>query len=146
MATKQQIDKALESYPAATARSRERRSRGELAVSAHYEPERRRVHVELVSGTALAVPVKLIQGLERARPAQLANVHVVGRGYGLHWPDLDVDLAVPDLIAGSLGTRAWMRALAKRGGERTSPAKTAASRENGKRGGRPRKEPPSTPA
>ena len=139
MATKLQIDKALAGHSAAVARGRERRARGELAASARYEADRNRVHVELVSGSAIAVPVKLLQGLSRAKPAQLQNVMVTGRGYGLYWPELDVDISVPDLIAGSLGTRAWMRELAKRGGRRTSAAKAAAARENGKQGGRPRK-------
>ena len=141
MATKAQIQKALTGHAAAVARGRARRARGELAASARYEPERERVHVELVSGSAIAVPVSLLQGLKGAKPAQLRHVEVTGRGYGLYWPQLDVDVSVPDLIAGSLGTRAWMKALAKRGGSRTSSAKAAAARENGRRGGRPRKQP-----
>lgn len=139
MATKTQIDKALSGHATAAARGRVRRARGDLAASARYEPERDRVHVELVSGSAIAVPVHLLQGLKGARRAQLQHVIVTGRGYALHWPELDVDVSVPDLIAGSLGTRTWMQALAKRGGSRTSGAKAAAARENGKRGGRPRK-------
>jgi len=145
MATKTQIQRALSGHSAAVARGRDRRARGELAISARYEPDRKRVHVELASGSALAVPVSLLQGLKGARPAQLQYVTVTGRGYGLYWPELDVDLSVPDLIAGSLGTRAWMRALAKRGGSRTSSAKAAAARENGRRGGRPRKQPAVSP-
>lgn len=34
----------------------------------------------------------------------------------------------------------YLAAIGKTGGERTSPAKAAASRENGKRGGRPKKQ------
>lgn len=140
MATKAQVGKALSGHPSAAARGRARRQRGELAASVRYEPNRNRVHVELVSGSAIAVPVRLLQGLEGAKPAQLRRVTITGRGFGLHWAELDVDVSVPDLIAGSLGTRAWMRALAKRGGSRTSGVKAAAARENGKRGGRPRKQ------
>ena len=46
------------------------------------------------------------------------------------------DLAVPDLMAGLFGTRAWM---ARRAGRTTSPAKAEAARRNGAKGGRPRK-------
>lgn len=141
MATKAQIDKALSGHAAAAARGRQRRARGELAESARYEPHRNRIHVELISGSAIAVPVVLLQGLRKAKPSQLRHVTVVGRGHGLHWPDLDVDISVPDLIAGSLGSRTWMKELARRGGRRSSAAKAAAARENGKRGGRPRKHP-----
>ena len=140
MATKAQIARALKGHSTAAAKGRDRRKRGDLAASARYEPDRNRVHVELLSGSALAIPVELIQGLKGATPAQLREVVVTGRGYGLYWQALDVDVAVPDLIAGSLGTRAWMRALAKQGGKSTSVAKAAAARENGRRGGRPRKQ------
>lgn len=117
-----------------------RRARGDIATSARYDVNRERVHVELQSGSAFAVPVHLLQGLKGAKRAQLQRVTVTGGGMGLHWPDLDVDLSIPDLLAGSLGTRAWMKALGKRGGSKTSGAKAAAARENGKRGGRPRKD------
>ena len=140
MATKAQVEKALSGHAAAAARGRARKARGDLATSARYEADRERVHVELLSGSAIAVPVHLLQGLRGAKRAQLERVMVTGRGIGLYWPDLDVDLSVPDLIAGSLGTRSWMKALGKRGGSKTSGAKAAAARENGKRGGRPRKQ------
>jgi hypothetical protein len=57
----------------------------------------------------------------------------------LHWPALDVDLFVPGLVVGIFGTRAWMtRELARVAGQTTSPAKAAAARSNGAKGGRPR--------
>jgi hypothetical protein len=59
--------------------------------------------------------------------------------YGLHWESLDVDLGVPELIAGVFGTKAWMTELGRLGGQVKSVAKEKAARENGKRGGRPRK-------
>jgi hypothetical protein len=52
-----------------------------------------------------------------------------------------LDLAVPDLIAACVGSRAWMSALARQGGKATTTAKRQAARENGKKGGRPRKVP-----
>lgn len=146
MAIKSQIEKALADYAGAAARGRARRDSGNLAVSAHYEARRRRIHVELKSGGAIAVPVRLLQGLADSSAAKLRKMVVTGGGFGLHWPELDVDLSVPDLIAGSFGTRSWMRALGKRGGSSSSAAKAAAARENGKRGGRPRKTHPDAAA
>jgi hypothetical protein len=139
MASKKQLDRALGGYAVAAERGRAARARGDLAASARYETKQGRIHVELVSGSAVAVPVDRLQGLGNATPLQLRKVTVIGRGRVLHWPDLDIDISVPDLIAGSLGTRAWMRQMGKHGGRRSSPAKAAAARENGKRGGRPRK-------
>jgi len=47
---------------------------------------------------------------------------------------------LPALLEGFLGSKAWMAArLGERGGRAATPAKTAASRANGKLGGRPRK-------
>jgi hypothetical protein len=48
-----------------------------------------------------------------------------------------VDLSIPGLLAGLFGTKAYM---ARRAGQAKSPAKAAAARENGRKGGRPRKQ------
>jgi hypothetical protein len=61
-------------------------------------------------------------------------------GFNLHWPTLDVDLYVPALVSGIFGTRDWMsKQLARVAGQAKSPAKAAAARANGAKGGRPRK-------
>ena len=106
------------------------------AASARYEAAGRRVIVELTNGCTFAFPADLAQGLDGAADADLAAVEILGNGYGLHWPSLDVDLAVPDLMAGLLGTRSW---LARKAGSTTSKAKAEAARQNGKKGGRPRR-------
>jgi hypothetical protein len=101
--------------------------------------DRERIFFELTNGVVIGFPYKLLQGLEQATPEQLAKVEVTPSGYGLHWEQLDVDLGVPQLVAGVFGTRAWMTELGRRGGQAKSIAKGRASRENGRRGGRPRK-------
>jgi len=64
---------------------------------------------------------------------------VLGLGLGLHWERLDVDASVPGLLAGLFGTRAWLdRQRATRAGTTRSPARAAATRRNGAKGGRPR--------
>jgi len=139
MATRNQISRAVDSHlAAATAKGQERRRRGDLALSADYDPRSKRLRIELVSGVAVSIPVSKIQGLANTAGSKIKAVQVEGNGYGLHWPALDLDLSVPDLIAGCFGSRAWMSALARHGGKTRSPAKAAAARENGKKGGRPR--------
>ena len=64
---------------------------------------------------------------------------MAGAGFGLHWPSRDADLAIAGLVNGVFGTRKWMSELARRAGRATSPAKAAATRANGAKGGRPRK-------
>lgn len=92
--------------------------------------------MELESGATFAFPPRLVQGLHDATPAQIAEVEVIGAGYGLHWESLDLDYSVPGLMNGVFGTAEWMAAKA---GRATSPAKAAAARANGAKGGRPRK-------
>jgi hypothetical protein len=87
----------------------------------------------------MGFPSQRLQGLENATPKQLAEVEVTPSGYGLHWESLDVDLGVPELVAGLFGSKAWMSELGRQGGKSKSAAKAQASRDNGKSGGRPRK-------
>jgi hypothetical protein len=69
----------------------------------------------------------------------LARVEITPDGFGLHWEVLDADLRIPGLAAGVFGTKAWMRALAAQAGSARTSRKAAAARENGRKGGRPRK-------
>ncbi len=57
-----------------------------------------------------------------------------------HFPALDLDLYLPSLLEHFMGSRKWMASqLGKAGGQSASEAKQAASRRNGRLGGRPRK-------
>ena len=124
---------------AAEARGRDALANEPRALAARYDRKAARIIVDLASGATFAFPPSLGQGLEAATPDQLVEVEIAGAGFGLHWEVLDVDLSVPALMAGSFGTKAWMRELARRAGSVTSPAKAAAARANGAKGGRPKK-------
>jgi hypothetical protein len=107
---------------------------------ARYDRRTRRILVDLTNGCSFAFPARQAQGLEWASDAELAQVEVLGLGFGLHWERLDVDLSVPGLLAGLFGTKAYMdRQRAAHAGSATSAAKAAAARRNGAKGGRPRK-------
>jgi hypothetical protein len=123
------IDEALQHGRAA-------RKNEPRASEARYDRRQKRIVVKLTNGSTFAFPPRLAQGLEAATDDQLAAVEVLGSGYGLHWETLDVDLAVPGLLVGIFGTASYM---AQRAGRATSPAKAAAARVNGAKGGRPRK-------
>ena len=106
------------------------------ATKVRYDQRRDRIIVDLSNGCFFAFPPRLGQGLENATGDQLADVTILGVGYALHWSDLDVDLSIQGLLAGIFGTRSHMARLA---GQTTSPAKAQAARNNGAKGGRPRK-------
>ena len=122
-----QVDAALE-------RGRAARRQEPRAATARYDRRSGRVVVELTNGCTFAFPPKLAQGLETATGEQLSQVEILGSGYGLHWEALDADLSIPGLLAGLFGTKAY---LAQQAGRATSPAKAAAARANGTKGGRP---------
>lgn len=110
------------------------------AVSARYDRRRSRVVVVLSTGVELTFPARLAEGLADASPEDLADVEISPAGLGLHWPKLDADLYVPALLQGVLGSKQWMaRQLGAQGGRSRTASKVAASRENGRKGGRPKK-------
>lgn len=131
--------------PAAMLGKAERRGARSLRTEPHartarYDRKSGRILVELTNGCSFAFPARKAQGLERASEADLAQVEILGLGFGLHWERLDVDLSVPSLLAGLFGTKAYMdRQRAARAGATTSAAKADAARRNGAKGGRPRK-------
>jgi protein involved in temperature-dependent protein secretion len=111
------------------------------AVTADYDARQGRLVIGLNNGVMVMVPVSLLEGLSSAPPDDLADIEISPSGLGLHWPRLDADFYVPALLQGVFGTKRWMAAqLGASGGKATSPAKANAARENGRKGGRPRKQ------
>ena len=127
-------------FVAANGRAAARLAKTPIAVSARYDRRIGRVVVGLSSGLEIAFKPHDAQGLEQAKPGQLADIEISPAGLGLHFPALDADLYLPALLDGFLGSRRWMAAaMGKAGGGATSEAKRVAARTNGKLGGRPRK-------
>jgi hypothetical protein len=110
------------------------------AESAYYDRKSGRIVIHLNSRLVLSFSPRDAQGLEHARPSQLTEIEISPSGFGIHFPKLDADLYVPGLLEGFLGSKKWMAStLGQAGGQSRSRAKRAASRANGKLGGRPRK-------
>lgn len=128
-------------FEAAEARGRAALETEPRATAARYDRKTGRITVDLVNGCTYVFPSHLVQDLSGASPDDLASVEVDGVGFNLHWPKLDVDIYVPALVAGVFGTKDWMtKAMARQAGRSKSPVKTAASRANGAKGGRPKKQ------
>ena len=108
------------------------------AARAAYHTKDNILRIELTNGAAISNPVKLVPALKRASPSDVRSVEVLGRGGGLHWEALDVDLGVPGLVSSVFARPEWMAKLGRVGERRSSATKAAAARRNGRKGGRPR--------
>lgn len=112
-----------------TAVGRKRSGNRPHAVSARFDKRSHRVSVRLDTGIEFLFDPRSAHGLQSATAEDLADVRIEGLGGTLHFPRLDADFSVAGLLEGFLGPLDWVR----------REARAAASRENGKRGGRPKK-------
>ena len=56
--------------------------------------------VDLSDGRTISVPVAWYPRLTYASQSELNNWRLIGKGYGIHWEDLDEDISVEGLLAG----------------------------------------------
>jgi len=127
-------------FKRANQRAKDLEARIPRAVSAHYDRKTKRIVIHLSSKLIVSFSPADVEGLEEAQPSQLREIEVSPSGFGIHFPALDADLYVPGLLDGFLGSKAWMASrLGQIGGRSRSRAKKAASKANGRLGGRPKK-------
>ena len=56
------------------------------------------IRVRFSGGLEIATPVKLFPRLAEAPPSMRERWALNGRGYGIHWPDVDEDITVGGLV------------------------------------------------
>jgi uncharacterized protein DUF2442 len=56
--------------------------------------------VDLIDGRTVSVPVAWYPRLSHGSRTERSNWRLIGRGEGIHWPDLDEDISVESLLAG----------------------------------------------
>ena len=110
------------------------------AIAARYDRRVSRIVISLCSGLELAFPPHIVEGLSKAKSADLMDVEISPTGLGLYFPRIDMDIYIPSLLNSVFGSSNWMASsLGKLGGSSRPEAKASASRNNGKHGGRTRK-------
>ena len=129
-----------DSFTAANRRAKELQLSLPRAIAAYYDRKNRRIVVQLSSNLDVSFSPENAEGLEGATSSQLAEIEITPSGYGIHFSRLDADLYLPALLESFFGSKKWMASrLGEAGGKSKSPAKKAASRANGRMGGRPKR-------
>jgi hypothetical protein len=133
------IQKELRSNFVRASRAGKRAAKTEARASTVvYRPKEHALQMRLTNGAAITLPLELIPNLRRASPQDIRAVEILGQGVGLHWESLDLDISVPGLLSSVFAGPEWLAELGRIGGRKSSAAKAAAARRNGRKGGRPR--------
>jgi hypothetical protein len=56
------------------------------------------LHVVLADGREISAPLAWFPRLRDATPEQRGHWRLIGKGLGVHWPDIDEDIAVTTLM------------------------------------------------
>jgi hypothetical protein len=70
------------------------------ALAAHVEVSEDTLSVELTDGRTIAAPLAWYPRLAHASAEERASWRLLGGGRGIHWPMLDEDISVANLLAG----------------------------------------------
>ena len=58
------------------------------------------ISVDLVDGRTISAPPAWYPRLANGTPTERDNRRLIGRGEGIHWPDLDEDISVTNILSG----------------------------------------------
>jgi len=92
-----------------------------VAKATNLHVSRDRLSVELSDGRTIAVPLDWYPRLAQATVKERSSWRLIGGGRGIHWPELDEDISVENLLSGKpsgesqTSFKSW---LAQRGGRK----------------------------
>ena len=122
------------------------RTRGESefrAETVRYRQDEDAIEIVTTDGAGFLIPRVWIDDLADLRPEDMTDLEVWPGGMAFELPRHDVHVSIHGLLVGVLPKMVPRPALAslfaRRGGTATSEAKRASARNNGAKGGRPRK-------
>ena len=125
-------------FDAANQRAKQTLTQTQVATAVVYHKDTGRIVITFSSDMELSFAPENTQGLEYACAADFAEAEITPSGLGVYFPRIDADLYIPSLLQGLLGTEKWMSEIGRKGGSTRTEAKSAAARQNGKLGGRPK--------
>jgi hypothetical protein len=113
------------------------------AQAVRYLPDHDAIEVITVRNGGFVIPRRLVGVLQDVGVADLAKIDLWPDGSLIEIEDLDIHISVDGMIKAALPVlvpgRIVSGLFAAVGGAATSAAKAKSSRQNGKKGGRPRK-------
>lgn len=116
------------------------RTRERWAAEAFYDPEHDRIELRTGTGWGFVIDRANIKEFERIAPSEMTQMRLSPAGTALHLDGHNVHVSVDGLLASLRPFSLFSKLLARRGGMAKSRAKKQASRRNGAKGGRPRKQ------
>ncbi len=96
--SKQTEIKLTEQMLAKAAAAGEKEFERPRAKAVRYDAERVRLVIELVSGAMLDIPLPMTERLSKASERERSVMALAPFGLGIHWPLVDEDLYVPQLV------------------------------------------------
>src|SRR5947209_345528 len=113
------------------------------ALAVHVEVSEDTLSVELADGRTIAVPLAWYPRLAHGSAEERGSWRLLGGGRGIHWPALDEDVSVANLLAGQPSAESqssfkkWLAGRAKpsRGRRKRSGGEPGAAADRGRDGG-----------
>ena len=102
----------------------------ETATAKHVRVTEGTLVVELVDGRTVSVPIEWYPRLAEGRPSERRKWRLIGPGIGIHWPELDEDISVEDLLFGlpsnesPASLRRWRAARQRPAHKRMEPSRS----------------------
>ena len=72
----------------------------QTVVATSVEVTSETLSVELSDGRTIAVPLAWYPRLSHAKPTERKSWRLIAAGRGVHWPEIDEDISVANLLAG----------------------------------------------
>lgn len=126
----------------AIARGEARRKASLQARGVEYLAASRALAIRFADQSAVLLPIKNYPELAHLSADALANIKVGLAGSALVLKEQDLHVSIAGLVAASKPLMSLVTSVsARRSGSQRTELKATAARENGKKGGRPRKQP-----
>ncbi len=107
-----------------------------VADHVQFDFAQRLLLIHLSSGRRLVLPLEDVQKLGEATHDQLEDYDLLGDGYAIEWPQLDIAFRIEGLVEGLYGNEAWMQQLHRNSVARSG---TKAVSQSGMKGAKSRK-------